>query len=179
MPSMFVVACIFGLVYNPRENSLLGWELLLGFVIGLSLGLLGGGGSILMVPALVYLLGLPPQTAVTTSLAVVGVNSLIGASFHRLQGTLNWRIALVFGLVGMLVAYLTSGFSKLIPSTVLLIAFALLMLTTGSYLLLRKDIQNVTGMEKPLWLTLASGRGEVITIDQRPDSVENHIGCND
>ena len=60
-------------------------ELTLGFAIGLSLGLLGGGGSILTVPTLVYLVGQTPQAAVTTSLAIVGVNSVMGASFHRSQ----------------------------------------------------------------------------------------------
>ena len=136
---------------------MLGLELLLGFAIGLSLGLLGGGGSILMVPALVYLLGQTPQTAVTTSLAVVGANSLMGANFHRTQGTLNWRVALVFGWVGMLTAFLASGFSKLISPTVLLIAFAVLMLVIGSFLLIRKDQQETTATEKPLWVTLLSG----------------------
>lgn len=136
---------------------MIGLELLLGFAIGLSLGLLGGGGSILMVPALVYLLGQTPQAAVTTSLAVVGANSLMGANFHRTQGTLNWRVALVFGWVGMLTAFLASGFSKLISPTALLIAFALLMLIIGSFLLVRKDMQEAVSSEKPLWVTLFSG----------------------
>lgn len=136
---------------------MIGLELLLGFAIGLSLGLLGGGGSILMVPALVYLLGQTPQAAVTTSLAVVGANSLMGANFHRTQGTLNWRVALVFGWVGMLTAFLASGFSKLISPTALLIAFAVLMLIIGSFLLARKDIQEAVSSEKPLWVTLLSG----------------------
>jgi uncharacterized membrane protein YfcA len=61
-------------------------DLALGFGIGLSLGLLGGGGSILTVPALVYLVGQSPQAAVTTSLAIVGANSALGAYFHNLTG---------------------------------------------------------------------------------------------
>lgn len=153
---MFAAACIFGLAPSIRVGNLIGLEILLGFAIGLSLGLLGGGGSILTVPALVYLLGQSPQTAVTTSLAIVSANSLMGATFHRIQGTLNWRIALVFGWVGMLTAFLASGFSKLIPPTVLLIAFAVLMLFIGSFLLLRKDTLG-TVSEKPLWITLLSG----------------------
>lgn len=110
-----------------------------------------------MVPALVYLLGQTPQVAVTTSLAVVGANSLIGANFHRIQGTLNWRVALVFGWVGMLTAFLASGFSKLIPPTMLLIAFAVLMLIIGSFLLVRKEVQSTVEHERPLWVTLVSG----------------------
>ncbi|MBI5302513.1 MAG: TSUP family transporter [Chloroflexi bacterium] len=79
-------------------------DLMLGFGIGLSLGLLGGGGSILTVPALVYLVGQSPQAAITTSLAIVGANSALGATFHHAQGTLNWRVAVIFGGAGMLVA---------------------------------------------------------------------------
>ena len=63
--------------------------LVLGFGIGGSLGLLGGGGSILTVPALVYLIGQTPQVAVTTSLAIVGANSALGAfsTVHRERST--------------------------------------------------------------------------------------------
>ena len=154
---MFAAACIFGRAPSIKVDNLIGLEIFLGFAIGLSLGLLGGGGSILTVPALVYLLGQSPQTAVTTSLAIVSANSLMGATFHRIQGTLNWRIALVFGWVGMLTAFLASGFSKLIHPTVLLIAFAILMLFIGSFLLVRKDLQETVASEKPLWVTLLSG----------------------
>lgn len=106
-------------------------DLMLGFGIGFSLGLLGGGGSILTVPALVYLVGQSPQAAVTTSLALVGANSLVGASLHGWQGTLNWRVALVFGGAGMLVAYLAAGLSRLFSPNALLVTFALLMLVIG------------------------------------------------
>ena len=61
-------------------------DLTLGFGIGLSLGLMGGGGSLLTVPALVYLVGQTPQAAVTTSLAIVGANSLMGARHAELEG---------------------------------------------------------------------------------------------
>jgi len=135
-------------------------ELALGFGIGLSLGLLGGGGSILTVPALVYLVGQTPQAAVTTSLAIVGTNSLVGAMFHRAQGTLNWKVALTFGSAGMLVSYLSANLSKHLSPVVLLIAFALLMLTIGFVLFFRHD----NGIEaeqtsKPLGVVLASGAG--------------------
>ena len=86
----------------------IGLDLLLGFVIGLSLGLLGGGGSILTVPALVYLVGQSPQAAVTTSQAIVGANRAVGAFFHQQAGktgrkTFNWKVALIFGSAGMIV----------------------------------------------------------------------------
>lgn len=109
-------------------------EVLLGFTIGLTLGLLGGGGSILTVPALVYLVGQNPRTAVTTSLMIVGANSLSGALTHRVQGTLNWRVALLFGGSGMAMAYLAAQMSKLVSSNVLLLLFALLMLVVAAFM---------------------------------------------
>lgn len=110
----------------------------LGFAIGLSLGFLGGGGSILTVPALVYIVGQSPQAAVTASLVIVGANATMGAMLHRSQKTLNWPVALVFGGVGMVTAYFAAGLSHLLSSTVLLILFALLMLAVSGFMLLSK-----------------------------------------
>jgi uncharacterized membrane protein YfcA len=113
-------------------------DLMVGGVIGLTLGLLGGGGSILTVPALVYIIGQTPQVAVVASLVIVGANSVLGAFFHRAQGTLNWRVALVFGGVGMVAAYFAAGLSHLLSSTLLLVLFAVLMLVVGGLMILRK-----------------------------------------
>jgi len=132
-------------------------ELLLGFGIGLSLGLLGGGGSILTVPALVYVVGQSPQAAVTASLAIVGANSAFGALFHRTQGSLNWRIALIFGGVGMITAYLAAGLSRLFTPVALLIAFAVLMLVIGGLMLLRRQPQEESGSPRGWPVVLASG----------------------
>lgn len=112
-------------------------DLVLGFSIGASLGLLGGGGSILTVPALVYLIGQTPQVAVVTSLAIVGTNSAVGAFVHRVHGTLNWRIALIFGGVGMLMSYWAAGISRQFSPALLMTAFAALMLVVGLLLLIR------------------------------------------
>jgi uncharacterized membrane protein YfcA len=129
----------------------------LGFCIGLMLGLLGGGGSILTVPALVYLIGLSPQVAVTTSLAVVGANSALGAVFHHTHGTLNWRVALVFGGTGMIAAYFSAHWSKNFSPDMLMVAFALLMLIVGVMLVLRKsqDRENHTALA--VWKVVFSG----------------------
>lgn len=135
-------------------------ELALGFGIGLSLGLLGGGGSILTVPALVYLVGQTPQAAVTTSLAIVGANSLMGAMFHRAQGTLNWKVAFLFGGAGMLTSYLSANISKQLPPAVLLIAFAVLMLSIGIMLFIRGEAASVEKTTaKPILLVVTSGAG--------------------
>lgn len=131
----------------------------LGFAIGGSLGLLGGGGSILTVPALVYLVGQTPQVAVTTSLAIVGANSAIGAFFHRSQGTLNWRVALIFGGTGMVTSYLAAGVSKQFSPNVLMVAFALLMLIVGIVLVRQKAPLLKTQVidDLKLWKVLAGG----------------------
>jgi len=135
-------------------------DLILGFGIGLSLGLMGGGGSLLTVPALVYLVGQTPQAAVTTSLAIVGANSFMGASFHRAQGTLNWKVALTFGGAGMLVAYLAAGLSQMMPEPALLVAFALVMLLVGGMMLIRSDDHDAdVYTPRPLPVVIASGAG--------------------
>jgi uncharacterized protein len=135
-------------------------ELVLGYGIGLSLGLLGGGGSILTVPALVYLVGQTPQVAVTTSLAIVGANSMMGAMFHGSKGKLDWKVALIFGSAGMLVSYLSAGISKHITPELLLVAFAILMLVIGMMLLFRRAKEEGTSYTaRPLLLVVVSGAG--------------------
>ncbi len=134
-------------------------SLVLGFGIGGSLGLLGGGGSILTVPALVYLIGQTPQVAVTTSLAIVGANSALGAFFHRSQGTLNWNVALIFGGTGMIFSYLAAGLSKQFSPNVLMIAFALLMLIVGIILVKQKSARQRLERKDDLklWKVLVGG----------------------
>jgi hypothetical protein len=121
---------------------------------------MGGGGSLLTVPALVYFVGQTPQTAVTISLAIVGTNSLMGASFHRAQGALNWKVALTFGGAGMLVAYLSAGMSKMMPEAFLLVAFALIMLLVGGLMLTRTD-NTLVELNRPhsLPVVITSGAG--------------------
>lgn len=133
-------------------------DTLLGFGIGLVLGFLGGGGSILTVPALVYIVGQSPQAAVTASLIIVGANAGMGAFLHRRQGTLNWKIALVFGGVGMITAYWAAGLSHLLSSTVLLILFALLMVVVGAFMIMRKTPDRGEGDPHGSWVvTIISG----------------------
>jgi uncharacterized membrane protein YfcA len=76
---------------------------------------------------------------VTTSLAIVGANSALGAYFHNLTGTCNWKVALVFGGAGMMTAYLSAGLSKLFSPALLLVLFAVLMLIVAALLLLRRE----------------------------------------
>jgi uncharacterized membrane protein YfcA len=76
-------------------------------VIGLSLGLIGGGGSILTVPVLVYLLGVEPVTATAYSLFIVGITSLTGVFTKYRQGNVNFTTSLIFGIPSIIAVYLT------------------------------------------------------------------------
>ncbi|MEU4266305.1 sulfite exporter TauE/SafE family protein [Streptomyces sp. NPDC025273] len=100
-------------------------------LIGVSLGILGGGGSILTVPILVYLAGQESKEAIATSLFVVGVTSLVGLIPHARAHRVRWRTGLIFGAVSMVGAYGGGRLAEYIPGTVLLIAFALMMLATA------------------------------------------------
>jgi uncharacterized membrane protein YfcA len=109
-------------------------------VVGVSLGLLGGGGSILTVPLLAYVAGLDAQHAITTSLLVVGATSAIAAITHARAGRVRWRVALMFGLAAMAGAYTGGLLAHFIPGTVLLITFAVIMIAAGLAMLRgRKD----------------------------------------
>ncbi|RPK90026.1 sulfite exporter TauE/SafE family protein [Streptomyces sp. ADI98-10] len=100
-------------------------------LIGVSLGILGGGGSILTVPILVYLAGMDTKEAIATSLFVVGATSLVGLVPHARAGRVRWRTGLIFGSVSMVGAYGGGRLAEYIPGTVLLVAFALMMLATA------------------------------------------------
>jgi uncharacterized membrane protein YfcA len=103
----------------------------LGFLIGLSLGALGGGGSILAVPVFVYVVGQSAKAATTTSLIVVGAASLIGMIGHYRGGRVRLKAGLAFGLAGLGGSFVGSELNRLVPGNVLLLAFAGLMCLVG------------------------------------------------
>jgi uncharacterized membrane protein YfcA len=103
----------------------------LGFLIGLSLGALGGGGSILAVPALVYAAGQGPKAATTTSLVLVTITSLIGLIPHWRAGRVRFAAGAVFGLAGVGGSLLGSYWNKAVDADVLLLAFSALMLVAA------------------------------------------------
>lgn len=103
----------------------------LGFLIGLSLGALGGGGSILAVPALVYGAGEGAKAATTSSLVVVGATSLVGMGGHLRAGRVRVVAGLGFGLIGIGGSFLGSLLNRDIPGDVLLLAFSGLILVAA------------------------------------------------
>lgn len=99
----------------------------LGLLIGLSLGALGGGGSILAVPALVYAAGQSPKHATTTSLVLVALTALIGLAPHWRAGRVRWVAGAIFGLAGIGGSLLGSHWNKAADPDALLLAFSGLM----------------------------------------------------
>jgi len=109
-----------------------------GALIGLSLGALGGGGSILAVPVLVYALGQSPAQATTGSLVVVGVTALIGAITSYRAGNVLLARGVTFGMIGIGGAAIGAKASALVSEAVLLAAFATLMLVVGGVMAARQ-----------------------------------------
>uniref|UniRef100_A1UQ20 Probable membrane transporter protein n=1 Tax=Mycobacterium sp. (strain KMS) TaxID=189918 RepID=A1UQ20_MYCSK len=118
----------------------------LAVLVGVWLGLLGGGGSILTVPLLAYVGGLETKQAIATSLLVVGVTSAVGAIAHVRAGRVRWGVALPFGGAAMTGALGGGLVARFIPATVLLIAFAAIMIAAGGAML--RDRKNTIAADE-------------------------------
>ena len=137
----------------------------LSVLVGLSLGLLGGGGSILVVPLLTYLGGMEPREAIASSLFVVGVTSLVSLLQHARAGRVRWKTGLLFGASGMVGAFVGGLAGGHIPGPVLMVAFALMMVATATAMLRpRTGDPRGTGMPgdraehpHPVWRILLDG----------------------
>ena len=100
-------------------------------LIGLSLGIMGGGGSILTVPIFVYVLGFDPKLAIAMSLPVVGGTSLIGALGHWKAGNVNLRTATLFGAIAMVGAYAGARLAVFLTGAMQLALLAIVMLVAA------------------------------------------------
>lgn len=103
----------------------------LALLIGVGVAVLGGGGSILTVPLLVYVAGIDPKAAIAASLLVVGVTSATGAVSHACAGRVEWWTALIFGGAGMVGAYGGGRAAAFVPGSVLLVGFGVMMALTA------------------------------------------------
>jgi uncharacterized membrane protein YfcA len=112
-----------------------------GLLIGLSLGALGGGGSILTVPALVYLVGQDPLQATTSSLLIVGATSLIALAPHARRGNVRFAQGAAFGVLGAAGSFAGSLASARVAPAVLLAGFATLMLVVSA-LMVRRSVRS-------------------------------------
>ena len=117
--------------------------ILCGSLVGFSLALIGGGGSILAMPLLLYVVGLhDTHLAIGTSALAVAANAFVNLIPHARSGNVRWRPAFAFAAAGVVGAYLGSSLGKLIDGRHLLVLFALLMLTIAVLMLRGKRLQD-------------------------------------
>jgi uncharacterized membrane protein YfcA len=129
----------------------------LGLVMGAVIGGLGGGGGVLTVPALVYVLGQSAQDATTASVVVVGITAAAGVLARVRTGGVDWRAGLLFGAVGIPAAWLGTVLNHRVSQATLLLAFAGLTLVAHERL-----------AEKPLPRTSTSATTPCRRGSQRP-----------
>lgn len=136
----------------------------LSVLIGVTLGLLGGGGSILTVPILVYVVELEPKRAIATSLLVVGCTSVAAMIPHARGLRVQWRTGLIFGAAGMAGAFAGGRIAHFIPGGVLLLAFGATMLVAAAAMMRgRKAAADETiGGPKHLPIPMVLAQGALV-----------------
>jgi uncharacterized membrane protein YfcA len=129
-----------------------------GLAIGILLGLVGAGGSILTVPVLVFVLGEPVKQATTESLLIVGLTALAGALTAARAGRVSWRIGLAFAGVGAVGAVAGTVLNRAVGSTAIMAGFALLLLV-AAYAMGRAPANRPTRIAVPAPRVAAAGAG--------------------
>ena len=135
---------------------------LLGAVaIGLVLGLLGSGGSILTVPVLVYLAGHADKVAIAESLAIVGAIAAVGAVPYARQRLVDWHSVLYFGVPGIVGTYGGAALAEWVPGPVQLALFAVVMILAAALMFRGKqglaEADAAPRERQPLWLIAVEG----------------------
>ena len=125
--------------------------------IGLSLGLLGAGGSILTVPVLVYLVGQVDKVAIAGSLAIVGGVSLVGALPYIVQRRVDWRSVVLFGLPGMAGTYGGAYLAQFVSGTFQLIVFGVLVVLASVLMIRPVPVQDSPSPPQAHWKITAEG----------------------
>ena len=126
-------------------------------LVGASLGLLGAGGSIIMLPVLVYVMGVEPHAAVPLSLAVVGATSLVSVAVHARGSEIRWGTALLVGGAALGGTYLGSRLTALVPGSVLLLSFGVLLVVVGFRMWRSPGNEDLTTTPPRPSLMLATG----------------------
>ena len=132
------------------------WAWIGALVIGLTLGLLGSGGSILTVPILVYLVGLPEKAAIADSLAIVGLIAAIAAIPYARQQLIHWRSVMFFGIPAILGTYGGAALSAVVSGTFQLTLFALVMLLAARFML-RSSTAEPPDSQQAAWKIILEG----------------------
>ena len=128
-------------------------------LVGLVLGLLGSGGSILTVPVLVYLVGEPSKLAIAESLGIVALISLVGAMPFAYRGQVCWRSVGWFGGPGIVGAYLGAYLSQFMPGALQLAIFAGVMLLAAVMMFRRSAPASGDGTDRVFWKVMLDGFG--------------------
>ncbi len=134
---------------------------LLATTIGLSLGLLGGGGSILTVPILVYVMNMDAKLSIALSLAIVGMTSLVGVYGHYKKDNISFKVAFAFGPFAMLGTFISSHYlSQYLSGQTQLILFACIMLLASVFMIKgRKDTEADPNKQNHLNIPLIAAQG--------------------
>jgi uncharacterized membrane protein YfcA len=125
--------------------------------IGISLGLLGSGGSILTVPVLVYLIGQDEKVAIAGSLFIVGSIALVGSLQFLRAGLIQWRSVLVFGLPGMAGTWFGAYLAGWVPGITQLALFAVVMLIASWLMLRPPDLESTDRVPRATWKIAGDG----------------------
>jgi len=119
-------------------------------VIGLSLGMLGSGGSIVTVPVLVYLIGQPEKLAIAGSLAIVGIIASAASLPYVRDKLVDWRTVLLFGVPGMIGTYFGAWSAAFVSGAVQLTVFAVVMLAASYFMLNPRDLSDTPGAPRSI-----------------------------
>jgi uncharacterized membrane protein YfcA len=136
-------------------GTILAWTGALG--IGISLGMLGSGGSVLTVPVLVYLFGQNEKVAIAGSLFIVGAIAAAGSLQFLRSGQVDWRSVLTFGLPGIAGTWLGAQLAAYVPGTLQLVAFALVMFVAAWLMLRPLDLSARQAAPRAAWRIALDG----------------------
>lgn len=132
-----------------------------GAFVGFTLGLIGGGGSIVATPALLYLVGMPPHMAIGTSALAVSANAFINFAGHARARNVHWGVAAIFATTGVVGALVGSTIGKAVNGHQLIFFFALLMIVIGLLMLRPRRSGGGAAQEAALTLPVALKAGTI------------------
>ena len=140
----------------------------LGLLVGLIIGALGGGGSILTVPLLVFAIGLSAQQATSASLVIVGIAAVVASLSHARSGHTAWRTGLLLSAAGIPASVLGTRLNRLVEEDVLLVAFSVVMLVAAAGMILRSAHVHDSAEEHPGSHAPRPGGGGTLTAVRPP-----------